>query len=207
MTDELKSLQRKMAKLYAKQKAKGAIIDVEEEGKKFLVLTTGSSGSEKSSPEEEVAKLSDATFAKTQLNSNAATFQPKVATNADKAKVEEYEDQNRNKRRTRGGRPARGHYSHRQAKYYGHARRSHNDELRARHQANECDTSAQQSIGGEVSRNEGHEQQTKKSSCQESGRVPRRGRPKKQKADGMSKGGQNNSSSSAPLPQPASSTS
>ena len=40
VTDELKEMQTKMKNLYLKQKAKGSIIDPEEEGKKFLVLTT-----------------------------------------------------------------------------------------------------------------------------------------------------------------------
>jgi len=46
ISDEIKKMQQKMKRLYLKQQAKGGIIDLEAEQKKFLVVTGGSEDSE-----------------------------------------------------------------------------------------------------------------------------------------------------------------
>lgn len=56
VTKELKEMQLKMKNLYLKQKAKGSIIDPEEEGKKFLVLTTPT---EENNPVNDAASVED----------------------------------------------------------------------------------------------------------------------------------------------------
>ena len=46
ITEDVKKLQKKMEKLFRKQKEKGGIIDLEAEKNKFLVVTNSSDGSE-----------------------------------------------------------------------------------------------------------------------------------------------------------------
>ena len=46
ITEEIKMLQKKMQKLFQKQKEKGGIIDLEAEKNKFLVVTNSTDGSE-----------------------------------------------------------------------------------------------------------------------------------------------------------------
>merc|ERR1712156_59636 len=45
VSDEMKRLQQKLSKVYLRQQAKGGIIDLEEEGKKMLVVTGGEESS------------------------------------------------------------------------------------------------------------------------------------------------------------------
>lgn len=46
ITEDVKKLQKKMEKLFQKQKEKGGIIDLEAEKNKFLVVTNSNDGSE-----------------------------------------------------------------------------------------------------------------------------------------------------------------
>ena len=46
ITEDVKKLQKKMQKLFQKQKEKGGIIDLEAEKNKFLVVTNSNDGSE-----------------------------------------------------------------------------------------------------------------------------------------------------------------
>ena len=46
ITEDIKMLQKKMQKLFQKQKEKGGIIDLEAEKNKFLVVTNSTDGSE-----------------------------------------------------------------------------------------------------------------------------------------------------------------
>ena len=54
ISDDVKKMQRMMQRLYTKQKEKGGIIDLEAEGKKFLVVTNSGNDEE----EEKFTELS-----------------------------------------------------------------------------------------------------------------------------------------------------
>ena len=54
ISDDVKKMQRMMQRLYTKQKEKGGIIDLEAEGKKFLVVTNSGNDEE----EEKFSELS-----------------------------------------------------------------------------------------------------------------------------------------------------
>ena len=55
ISDDVKKMQRMMQRLYTKQKEKGGIIDLEAEGKKFLVVTNSGNDDEE---EEKFTELS-----------------------------------------------------------------------------------------------------------------------------------------------------
>ena len=129
LSKEVRDLQRRMSRLLAKQKAKGGVIDVEKEEKKFLVATNVAVSTEEDDANEEI----DGEGAK------AATPVPTPPVSPVKAPMKEdipdtsqpqskgRDDRRRWKGGGGGGGRGRGHYSHRQNPNWNQPRRSHHD--------------------------------------------------------------------------------
>ncbi len=137
LTDELKGLQEDMARLYVKQLAKGSIIDVDEQSRKFLVLTReeGGSGGGSSPDQEDRSQQASQNFS-SQAAAASTTSTPLLAVTTPSAarggattttttKEEAEEEEEEKGPRKRGFRGGRGHYSHRQNHYNQRQRRSH----------------------------------------------------------------------------------